>query len=393
MNKNIDWTNVGLGIKTDKQIAQELFITEAIVYNRRKSLGISSVKQKNIDRRKHWLKSIDWNKVGLGKKPDSEIARELKSDRRDICEIRNKLKIKPFIGVILTQEGDGCRSIYEAMYDAYLHDRKTKHKHEVRVKNLPYIADFKIGKKYIEIFGMKTYSRYLAKMNKKIEDYKINNIAYQEVTIKEIEQLYKNCNTKIKFREKRKCSKCDKTTIKLVKGFCHRCYVNYYHERFAETKKCKNCGKKFLSVRKSKFCSYDCYWASLNSINWPSNEWFEKNLKNRSYKEVAQELGCPLTALYVRLSRIRKQENREKTYLTNKVSLDISHPELVSEWDTNKNLPMKNFSHGSCKKVWWICQYGHKWEAVVNSRVKGSGCPICYLQSIRKVSPKTDEKL
>ncbi len=32
---------------------------------------------------------------------------------------------------------------------------------------------------------------------------------------------------------------------------------------------------------------------------------------------------------------------------------------------------------GSHRKVWWRCDRGHVWQADINSRVKGSGCPVC----------------
>ena len=29
------------------------------------------------------------------------------------------------------------------------------------------------------------------------------------------------------------------------------------------------------------------------------------------------------------------------------------------------------------KKVWWICEKGHNFEATIDNRTKGSGCPLC----------------
>ena len=33
--------------------------------------------------------------------------------------------------------------------------------------------------------------------------------------------------------------------------------------------------------------------------------------------------------------------------------------------------------YSSNKKVWWKCEKGHEWEAVVSSRYNGAGCPYC----------------
>jgi len=51
---------------------------------------------------------------------------------------------------------------------------------------------------------------------------------------------------------------------------------------------------------------------------------------------------------------------------------------LVAEWDYNKNtISPEEVTYGSGRKVWWICEKGHEWEAVINKRVSGQGCPYC----------------
>lgn len=70
------------------------------------------------------------------------------------------------------------------------------------------------------------------------------------------------------------------------------------------------------------------------------------------------------------LLECRKQEN----------SFAEMCPELIDEWDYEKNGTMtpEDVTPFSDKKVWWKCRkYGHSWEAVVKSRTKGTGCPIC----------------
>ena len=57
----------------------------------------------------------------------------------------------------------------------------------------------------------------------------------------------------------------------------------------------------------------------------------------------------------------------------------ILKPSLVKEWHPTKNVEIKPYdvTPGSGKKVWWICQKGHEWQAVIYSRSRGSGCPYC----------------
>ena len=67
-----------------------------------------------------------------------------------------------------------------------------------------------------------------------------------------------------------------------------------------------------------------------------------------------------------------------ETRLAN-VSLAESNPELAAEWHPTKNgtLTPANVGYGSAKKVWWLCDKGHEWQATVGNRIKGSGCPYC----------------
>jgi len=61
-------------------------------------------------------------------------------------------------------------------------------------------------------------------------------------------------------------------------------------------------------------------------------------------------------------------------------SLQTLYPELSKQWHFSKNddLTPSDVTPGSEKKTWWQCEKGHEWEAAINNRVKGSGCPVCY---------------
>ena len=64
--------------------------------------------------------------------------------------------------------------------------------------------------------------------------------------------------------------------------------------------------------------------------------------------------------------------------------LQTRNPELASEWDAEKNWPLKpdNVTPSSGKRVWWCCSFGHSWEAMISNRAKGQGCPICHNNKI-----------
>ncbi|MCP4221046.1 MAG: zinc-ribbon domain-containing protein, partial [bacterium] len=54
-------------------------------------------------------------------------------------------------------------------------------------------------------------------------------------------------------------------------------------------------------------------------------------------------------------------------------------PELVEEWHPTKNgsLTPADVTHGSKRKVWWLCEEGHEWEQIVKTRALGQQCPYC----------------
>lgn len=59
--------------------------------------------------------------------------------------------------------------------------------------------------------------------------------------------------------------------------------------------------------------------------------------------------------------------------------LATTNPELISEWDPDKNtISPCEITRGSEQKVWWKCSKGHSWRVSVNSRTSGeTGCPVC----------------
>ena len=72
-------------------------------------------------------------------------------------------------------------------------------------------------------------------------------------------------------------------------------------------------------------------------------------------------------------------------------SLASTNPKISKEFDLIKNKPLtpEHFTHGSGKKVWWICEKNHSWQTSIMDRTrkktidskgrvrKASHCPIC----------------
>lgn len=61
-------------------------------------------------------------------------------------------------------------------------------------------------------------------------------------------------------------------------------------------------------------------------------------------------------------------------------NLAVTFPDLVHEWHPTRNGDLTPYmvTYGSKRKVWWLCQRGHEWQATPNSRTCGSGCPSCW---------------
>lgn len=55
------------------------------------------------------------------------------------------------------------------------------------------------------------------------------------------------------------------------------------------------------------------------------------------------------------------------------------YPHIATEWHPTKNgnLTPDMVSCNSAKKVWWLGECGHEWQAVVHSRASGKACPYC----------------
>ena len=64
--------------------------------------------------------------------------------------------------------------------------------------------------------------------------------------------------------------------------------------------------------------------------------------------------------------------------------LATTHPGLIKEWHYIKNASVspQHVTYGSNKKVWWICQRGHEFEASISNRINGKGCPYCSSKKV-----------
>ncbi|MBQ3015691.1 MAG: hypothetical protein IJD79_02815 [Clostridia bacterium] len=85
--------------------------------------------------------------------------------------------------------------------------------------------------------------------------------------------------------------------------------------------------------------------------------------------------GCPECA------KNQRAITKRKNIVATRGSLADKNPDLAREWHPTKNgtLTPYDISVNSPERVWWQCikDKRHEWDAPVNSRNSGVGCPVC----------------
>jgi Zn finger protein HypA/HybF involved in hydrogenase expression len=89
------------------------------------------------------------------------------------------------------------------------------------------------------------------------------------------------------------------------------------------------------------------------------HEW-ENSVNNRNKGQ-----GCPFCS--------------GRNAVKGKNDLQTLSPSLAKEWVIERNLPLKlsEISGKSGKRVWWECSKNHQYQAIVQDRFNGGGCPYC----------------
>lgn len=98
---------------------------------------------------------------------------------------------------------------------------------------------------------------------------------------------------------------------------------------------------------------------------------------------------CDLKHEYLSTPAKRTIYNTNCPYCTGKRVLEdfndlaTTHPELVKEWSPNNIIKPTEISAGSEKKVLWLCNLGHEYEANPYGRIRlNSNCSFCSNQKV-----------
>jgi len=119
--------------------------------------------------------------------------------------------------------------------------------------------------------------------------------------------------------------------------------------------------KQFHPTKNGNLTPYDVTYGSRINVWWrceKGHEW-EAEINNRNHGN-----GCP----YCSGNKVGKYNN-----------LAVKNPKLAKEWHPTKNgnLTPYDVFPKSNKKVWWLCEKEHEWEAEIKSRTNGAGCTFC----------------
>jgi hypothetical protein len=132
--------------------------------------------------------------------------------------------------------------------------------------------------------------------------------------------------------------------------------------------------KEWYVVKNGKLTT-NCVTPNFTKKVWwkcdECNNVWEMRIHSRS-----RGAGCPECRKLKRANAYRKNQIKKKG------SLLDNNPELSKQWHPIKNggLTPESVTSGSGEKVWWCCEMGHEWKAVIASVSKSNngGCPVCY---------------
>lgn len=151
----------------------------------------------------------------------------------------------------------------------------------------------------------------------------------------------------------------------------------YFHKKInkrdiIKNQKCKELGIKLYRVREK----------GLDSLNSTSVD----IICDRGVDDAIRQL---VKAIYgndieVNIEKDKKNIEELQVFMDKENSLTCRYPDIAKQWHLSKN-GKRNPDNTSCfysKKVWWMCDLGHEYQATTGHRIEGTGCPFCANNSL-----------
>ena len=149
----------------------------------------------------------------------------------------------------------------------------------------------------------------------------------------------------------------------------------WHNDTAKDTRKgflCREHGIRLIRIREPECPELECESVKLSSTSTLELE--------QAIRTLLKDFLLIANSVDIDVDRDRAQIYNIIAYSQKSNSLLILNPNLATEWHPRLNgtLRPENISYKSNKKVWWKCSVcGHEWQATVNHRSSGRGCPEC----------------
>jgi len=118
-----------------------------------------------------------------------------------------------------------------------------------------------------------------------------------------------------------------------------------------------------LNGKKFRLCKNNIYNGSEKKLFFKCSDRKCLEISDATWEAILAGNNCPFCSGH----RVGRKNN-----------LKYLRPDLVLEWDYNKNKRMpEEYVCGSEVEVWWVCDKRHHWISRIDHRVTGSGCSKC----------------
>ena len=174
---------------------------------------------------------------------------------------------------------------------------------------------------------------------------------------------------------------------------CGKEWKSSAYERVRSGRGCRSCSARAAMERRMKEkygLMSDCTAEYMQEWNYEKNPELPENTVRQATMKVwwkCKKCGYEWqTALVNREkghgcsrcgNRVKSIKMHDKA-LRNNGNIRDNNPELILEWDFEKNIGIEpnECTSASKQKVWWKCkECGNSWQAFISSRTRGNGCP------------------
>lgn len=164
-----------------------------------------------------------------------------------------------------------------------------------------------------------------------------------------------------------------KTAIEYDGGIWHK---NKIKKDLEKNQKCVKDGIKLYRVREGLPSLND---SSIDFVVQENKRDLSKTLERILSEIIGTNIDVDIERDAIAIENLREYTEKESSLL-------FSNPTLAKEWNDEKNGSLKpeHFLANSHKKVWWKCRKGHEWQAPIDNRNNGRGCPYCSNQKVLK---------